>query len=251
MLEVKGIKKKFRRKEVLNNVSFYGKKGEITALLGINGVGKSTLLKIIMGLIKEDDGEVLFDGEKRTYKTYEKIAFVPDVINTYGGMKIKDAFEYMSVMYERWDMNKAYEMLKDFKLNKEDKINNLSKGNIARVASTTKDDKINNLSKGNIARVKIILGFARNPDYLLLDEPFSGIDIFTREKFIASLVSYMNEDIGIILTTHEIKEIENVVDKVVFLSNGKVKSEFYVEDIREKGLSLVDKIREVHKGGKK
>ncbi|XZK75779.1 ABC transporter ATP-binding protein [Clostridium perfringens] len=231
MLEVKGIKKKFRRKEVLNNVSFYGKKGEITALLGINGVGKSTLLKIIMGLIKEDDGEVLFDGEKRTYKTYEKIAFVPDVINTYGGMKIKDAFEYMSVMYERWDMNKAYEMLKDFKLNKE--------------------DKINNLSKGNIARVKIILGFARNPDYLLLDEPFSGIDIFTREKFIASLVSYMNEDIGIILTTHEIKEIENVVDKVVFLSNGKVKSEFYVEDIREKGLSLVDKIREVHKGGKK
>lgn len=231
MLEVMGLKKKFRRKQVLNDVSFKAKKGEITALLGINGVGKSTILKIIMGLVKENQGEVLFDGEKRIYKTYEKIAFVPDVINTYGGMSIKDSFEYMNEMYERWDMNKAYEMLKNFKLNE--------------------NERINNLSKGNLARVKLILGFARNPDYLLLDEPFSGIDVFTREKFIASLISYMDENTGILLTTHEIKEVENVVDKVVFLSDGKIKNEFYVEDVKAQGLSLVDKIREVHKDGKK
>ncbi|MGG5462662.1 ABC transporter ATP-binding protein [Clostridium sp. B9] len=231
MLQVRGLKKNFRRKQVLNDVSFEAEKGEITALLGINGVGKSTILKIIMGLVKENQGEVLFDGEKRTYKTYEKIAFVPDVINTYGGMSIKDSFEYMDEIYERWDMDKAYEMLKKFKLDE--------------------NEKINYLSKGNIARVKIILGFARNPEYILLDEPFSGIDVFTREKFIASLISYMNKDTGILLTTHEIKEVENVVDKVVFLSDGKIKSEFYVEDIKADGLSLVDKIREVHKGGKK
>ncbi|WP_300351276.1 ABC transporter ATP-binding protein [Clostridium sp.] len=231
MLEVMGLKKKFRRKQVLNDVSFKAKKGEITALLGINGVGKSTILKIIMGLVKENQGEVLFDGDKRSYKTYEKIAFVPDVINTYGGMSIKDSFEYMNEMYERWDMNKAYEMLKNFKLNE--------------------NERINNLSKGNLARVKLILGFARNPDYLLLDEPFSGIDVFTREKFIASLISYMDENTGILLTTHEIKEVENVVDKVVFLSDGKIKNEFYVEDVKAQGLSLVDKIREVHKDGKK
>lgn len=231
MLEVRGLKKKFRRKQVLNDVSFKAKKGEITALLGINGVGKSTILKIIMGLIKENQGEVLFDGENRSYKTYEKIAFVPDVINTYGGMSIKDSFEHMNKMYERWDMNKAYEMLKNFKLDE--------------------NERINNLSKGNLARVKLILGFARNPDYLLLDEPFSGIDVFTREKFIASLISYMDENTGILLTTHEIKEVENVVDKVVFLSDGKIKNEFYVEDVKAQGLSLVDKIREVHKDGKK
>lgn len=231
MLEVRGLKKKFRRKQVLNDVSFKAKKGEITALLGINGVGKSTILKIIMGLVKENQGEVLFDGDKRSYKTYEKIAFVPDVINTYGGMSIKDSFEYMNEMYERWDMNKAYEMLKNFKLDE--------------------NERINNLSKGNLARVKLILGFARNPDYLLLDEPFSGIDVFTREKFIASLISYMDENTGILLTTHEIKEVENVVDKVIFLSDGKIKNEFYVEDVKAQGLSLVDKIREVHKDGKK
>ncbi|TBX11788.1 ABC transporter ATP-binding protein [Clostridium perfringens] len=229
MIEVVGFKKKFRRKKVLDNITFNVKKGEITALLGLNGVGKSTLLKIIMGLVKQDEGEVLFNGEKLNYKTYENIAFVPDVLNTYGDMKIKDAFEYMSMMYEKWDMDKAYEMLKDFKL--------------------TDDLKINKLSKGNIARVKLILGFARHPEYLLLDEPFSGIDIFTREKFIESLIGYMDNNIGILLTTHELKEVENIVDKVVFLSDGNIKIEFYVEDVREnEGLSMVEKIREVHEG---
>ncbi|AOY54798.1 ATP-binding cassette domain-containing protein [Clostridium perfringens] len=229
MIEVVGVKKKFRRKKVLENITFNVKKGEITALLGLNGVGKSTLLKIIMGLVKQDKGEVLFNGEKLNYKTYENIAFVPDVLNTYGDMKIKDAFEYMSMMYEKWDMDKAYEMLKDFKL--------------------TDDLKINKLSKGNIARVKLILGFARHPEYLLLDEPFSGIDIFTREKFIESLIGYMDNNIGILLTTHELKEVENIVDKVVFLSDGNIKIEFYVEDVREnEGLSMVEKIREVYEG---
>ena len=229
MIEVVGVKKKFRRKKVLENITFNVKKGEITALLGLNGVGKSTLLKIIMGLVKQDQGEVLFNGEKLNYKTYENIAFVPDVLNTYGDMKIKDAFEYMSMMYKKWDMDKAYEMLKDFKL--------------------TDDLKINKLSKGNIARVKLILGFARHPEYLLLDEPFSGIDIFTREKFIESLIGYMDNNIGILLTTHELKEVENIVDKVVFLSDGNIKIEFYVEDVREnEGLSMVEKIREVHEG---
>ena len=229
MIEVVGVKKKFRRKKVLENITFNVKKGEITALLGLNGVGKSTLLKIIMGLVKQDQGEVLFNGEKLNYKTYENIAFVPDALNTYGDMKIKDAFEYMSMMYEKWDMDKAYEMLKDFKL--------------------TDDLKINKLSKGNIARVKLILGFARHPEYLLLDEPFSGIDIFTREKFIESLIGYMDNNIGILLTTHELKEVENIVDKVVFLSDGNIKIEFYVEDVREnEGLSMVEKIREVHEG---
>ncbi|MDU5651401.1 MAG: ABC transporter ATP-binding protein [Clostridium perfringens] len=229
MIEVVGVKKKFRRKKVLENITFNVKKGEITALLGLNGVGKSTLLKIIMGLVKQDEGEVLFNGEKLNYKTYENIAFVPDVLNTYGDMKIKDAFEYMSMMYEKWDMDKAYEMLKDFKL--------------------TDDLKINKLSKGNIARVKLILGFAIHPEYLLLDEPFSGIDIFTREKFIESLIGYMDNNIGILLTTHELKEVENIVDKVVFLSDGNIKIEFYVEDVREnEGLSMVEKIREVHEG---
>ena len=229
ILSCNNISKSFGTDVIIKSCSFNIEDHEKAAIVGINGAGKSTLLKIIMGLVKQDEGEVLFNGEKLNYKTYENIAFVPDVLNTYGDMKIKDAFEYMSMMYEKWDMDKAYEMLKNFKL--------------------TDDLKINKLSKGNIARVKLILGFARHPEYLLLDEPFSGIDIFTREKFIESLIGYMDNNIGILLTTHELKEVENIVDKVVFLSDGNIKIEFYVEDVREnEGLSMVEKIREVHEG---
>ena len=189
MIEVVGVKKKFRRKKVLENITFNVKKGEITALLGLNGVGKSTLLKIIMGLVKQDEGEVLFNGEKLNYKTYENIAFVPDVLNTYGDMKIKDAFEYMSMMYEKWDMDKAYEMLKDFKL--------------------TDDLKINKLSKGNIARVKLILGFARHPEYLLLDEPFAGLD----ERACNYFVEWIKEKSAqqdFLIVTHRLEPLSGV-----------------------------------------
>lgn len=227
MIEVVGVKKKFRRKKVLENITFNVKKGEITALLGLNGVGKSTLLKIIMGLVKQDQGEVLFNGEKLNYKTYENIAFVPDVLNTYGDMKIKDAFEYMSMMYEKWDMDKAYEMLKDFKL--------------------TDDLKINKLSKGNIARVKLILGFARHPEYLLLDEPFSGIDIFKREDFLKVMTKYITDEQSIIITTHEISEIEMIADDVILIDNGKLSLVFNAEKTREdEGKSILDKMREVY-----
>lgn len=229
MIEVKNAKKRFKKVQALDGVSFTVETGKITALLGVNGVGKSTTLKAIMGLVRLDSGQILIDGEKLTHNTYNKIAFVPDVNSTYKGMTIKEAFEHMAVFYDNWDNKKAYDMLTKFKL---------------------KDDaKINDLSKGNIARVKIILGFAQNPKYLLLDEPFSGIDVFTREKFISSLISYMDDDMAILLTTHEIKEIENLVDDVILLNNGRIIEKFNAQEVREElGISILDKMREVYEG---
>lgn len=227
MIEVKNARKKYRKVQALDDVSFNIETGKITALLGLNGVGKSTTLKAIMGLIKLDSGEILIDGERLNHKIYNKMAFVPDVNSTYKGMTIKEAFQHMDVFYINWDNEKAYEMLKKFKL--------------------SDDLMIHELSKGNIARVKIILGFAQNPKYLLLDEPFSGIDVFTREKFISSLISYMDDDMAIVLTTHEIREIENIVDDIIFLNNGKILGKFNAQEIKEEeGISIMDKMREVY-----
>lgn len=226
MIEVTDVSKSFRRKKVLDGISFSLNKGEITALLGINGVGKSTTLKIIMGLVKQDRGKVLVDGEELTYKNLDKLAFVPDIKNTFRGMKVRECFEYMECFYDKWDSEKAYEMLEEFELNKEDKI-----------------DK---LSKGNISKVKIILGFAQKAEYILMDEPFSGIDIFTREDILNSLINYISEDNGILITTHEIAEIEGVADRVLLLKEGVIKEDFYVEDMKyNEELSLIDKMREV------
>ena len=174
MIEVKNAKKRYKKVQALDDISFEIHEGKITCLLGINGVGKSTILKAICGLIKLDSGEILIDGEKISHKTYEKLAFVPDVDNYFVQFTIKQSFEFMKEFYKNWDDKKAYEMLELFNLND--------------------NSKISNLSKGNVARVKIILGFAQNAKYTILDEPFSGIDIFKREDFLGVMAKYITDN---------------------------------------------------------
>lgn len=228
MIEVKNATKKYKKVKALDNISFEIHEGKITCLLGINGVGKSTVLKAICGLIKLDSGEILIDGEKISHKIYDKVAFVPDVDNYFVQFTIKQSFEFMKEFYKNWDNKKAYEMLDLFNLND--------------------NSKISNLSKGNIARVKIILGFAQNAKYTILDEPFSGIDIFKREDFLKVMTKYITDEQSIIITTHEISEIEMIADDVILIDDGRVSLVFNAEKIREEeGKSIIDKMSEVYK----
>lgn len=229
MIEIKNVSKRYKKLQALDDISFTIEEGKISCILGINGVGKSTILKAIAGLIKIDSGEILIDGQKINHKIYNKISFVPDVDNHFSHFTIKESFEFMKEFYKNWSDEKAYEMLEMFNL----------KDNL----------HISTLSKGNIARVKIVIGFAQNAKYTLLDEPFSGIDIFKREEFIGIMTKYLNEDQSIIITTHEISEIEMLVDDVVIIDNGKVIFKFNAEKTREvEGKSIVDKMREVYRG---
>ncbi|EGT3956466.1 ABC transporter ATP-binding protein [Clostridioides difficile] len=236
MIEIKNVSKtykrmqglKIRKIEALKNVSFNIEKGKITALLGINGVGKSTMLKAIAGLINIDSGEIRIDGEKINEKVYNKLSFVPDVQSHFSNTTIKETFEFMEIFYSKWNKEKSKEMMDIFKLDE--------------------DEIIDNLSKGNIARVKLILGFCQDPEYILLDEPFTGIDLFKREEFIGVIAQYMEENQAIIITTHEIVEIESLVDEVVILDEGQVITSFNAEELREReGKSILDKMREVYK----
>ena len=229
MIEVKNVVKRYKKTKALDNISFNIHEGKITWILGTNGVGKSTILKAISGLVKLDSGEILIDGCKINNKIYDKLAFVPDIDIHFPQLNIKETFEFMSVFYKNWNNEKAYEMLKSF---------NLTDGKV-----------ISKLSKGNKARIKIILGFAQEAKYILLDEPFSGIDIFKREEIIEMMVRYMTDEQSIIITTHEIPEIEMIVDDVILIDNGKLVCKFNAEESREKeGMSIVDKMREVYRG---
>ncbi|MDU7966396.1 MAG: ABC transporter ATP-binding protein [Paeniclostridium sordellii] len=228
MIEVKNATKKYKKVKALDDISFEIHEGKITCLLGINGVGKSTVLKAICGLIQLDSGEILIDGEKISHKIYDKVAFVPDVDNYFVQFTIKQSFEFMKEFYKNWDDKKAYEMLDLFNLND--------------------NSKISNLSKGNIARVKIILGFAQNAKYTILDEPFSGIDIFKREDFLKVMTKYITDEQSIIITTHEISEIEMIADDVILIDDGRVSLVFNAEKTREEeGKSIIDKMSEVYK----
>ena len=228
VIEVKDVTKKFGRKKVLNGISFTAEKGKITCLIGINGVGKTTIMKAIMALTPFDRGEILIDGEKIHSLSYERITFIPDTITMLPQMRIGEAFTFMADFYDCWNQDRASELLQFFKLKE--------------------SDRISDLSKGNTAKVNLLLGLAMDVDYILMDEPFSGIDIFSREQIADVFTSHLIEDRGVIITTHEINDIEHLIDKAVLIDDGVVLKEFNTEEVREnEGKSVVDVMREVYK----
>ncbi|MET1181017.1 ABC transporter ATP-binding protein [Peribacillus simplex] len=226
MIEVKKISKNYGRKKILDDVSFTANKGEVTCLIGINGVGKTTTLKAIMGLTPYK-GEILIDDQKMTKDSYEKITFIPDAPTMLPQMTIKQAMVFMSDFYTSWNPERANQLMGFFKLKEE--------------------NRISELSKGNTAKLNLMLGLSLDVDYVLMDEPFSGIDMFSREQIADVFASHLIEDRGVIITTHEIGDIEHLIDKVILLDNGTVLKEFNTEEMREEeGKSVVDVMREVY-----
>ncbi|MFD9628165.1 ABC transporter ATP-binding protein [Peribacillus muralis] len=226
MIEVKKVSKKYGRKKILDGVSFTANKGEVTCLIGINGVGKTTTLKAIMGLTPYK-GEILINGQTMTKDSYEKITFIPDAPTMLPQMTVKQAMVFMKDFYHSWNQERAVQLLEFFKLKEE--------------------SRISELSKGNTAKLNLMLGLSLDVDYILMDEPFSGIDIFSREQIANVFASHLIEDRGVIITTHEIGDIEHLIDKVILLDNGTVLKEFNTEEMREEeGKSVVDVMREVY-----
>lgn len=227
MIKVSNVSKKFGRKHVLRNINFTANKGEITCLIGINGVGKSTTMKAIMGLTPIDQGEILIDEKKIHHSMYENITFIPDTLTMLPSFTVGEAIQFMEDFYVNWNQERAKELLGFFRLNT--------------------DEKLGELSKGNAAKANLLFGLGLDVDYVLMDEPFSGIDMFSREQIAKVFTSHLIEDRGVIITTHEINDIEHLLDKVILLDNGEILKEFYTEELRSKeGKSVIDVMREVY-----
>src|SRR5699024_10225546 len=127
MIEVKHIQQRFGRNKVLKDVSFTANKGEITCLIGVNGVGKTTMLNGIMQLTPFNGGQVLMNGKPITKNSYEKITFIPDAMTMLPHMRIREAMQFMADFYKSWNQKRAEDMLYFFKLKQEERILNLSK----------------------------------------------------------------------------------------------------------------------------
>ncbi|MBQ4164165.1 MAG: ABC transporter ATP-binding protein [Turicibacter sp.] len=227
MLELRNVTKRYGRKVILDDISIQFKTGYITCLLGLNGVGKSTTMKSIMKLTPINKGDILVDGEKITQKNINKLSYVPDIpIHDLGWSALQN-LEFAKVFYRDFDMDKAKRMIQFFKI--------------------PTDKKLKELSKGNLARFNIIVGVCQNAPYLLLDEPFSGIDVFTRQSFISLLKSeFLEENQTVIITTHEIDEVQDLADYVILLEDGKVFANFSKEEAKAEGLSIVEKMRTLY-----
>ena len=229
MIELRNVTKKYGRKVILDDISLTFEKGKITCLLGLNGVGKSTTMKSIMGLIPINKGEILLEGKPVSRKNIDQIAFLADIPTHDLNWTVEENLKMAQVYFDSFDMAKAERMVEFFNLPKE--------------------KRLKELSKGNLARFNIIVGLSQNAPYVLMDEPFSGIDIFSREDFIASLKSdFMIEGQTIIITTHEIDEIEGIADHIVLIEEGRVMRQFSKDEADKEGLSVVEKMRKIYRG---
>jgi ABC-2 type transport system ATP-binding protein len=227
LLQVHEVTKKYRSKQALAGVSFTLGPGKITGLLGSNGSGKSTMMKIIAGLAQPTSGTVSILGEPVGLTTKAAVSFMPDRPLTESWMKVKDALQYYRDFYADFDNDKALRMLEFMKLRA--------------------NDSVRTLSKGMNERLQLTLALSRRASLYLLDEPIGGVDPVARTRILDALVEFYEEDSTILISTHLITDIERIFDDVIFIKEGKIVMHSDVEDIRlTHGKSIIELFREVY-----
>lgn len=226
ILECSKLSKSYLTKKALKEVEFKIPKGKIVGLLGPNGSGKTTFLKIAAGILRQSSGEVLIDGKKPGVETKAVVSYLPDINFLYKWMKISDALNFFSDFYKDFDMKRAEELLQFMKLEK--------------------DSKVTSLSKGMLEKLHLTLTLSRKAKLYILDEPLGGVDPTAREKIIDAILNNYSEDSSMIVTTHLVNDIERLFDDVAFISEGKIVLQGNAEELRtEKGKSIDELYREV------
>ena len=228
IVEFKNVYKSYGKKEVLIDLNVSIPKGKIIGLLGQNGSGKSTMIKLINGLLQPNKGEIKINGMKPSIKTKKIVSYLPERTYLNDWMKVKDILSFFNDFYEDFDMQKSYEMLKSLKIDKNEKLKNMSKG--------TKE------------KVQLILVMARKADLYILDVPIGGVDPAARSFILDTILKNFDENSTLLIATHLISEIENICDDVIFISNGNIVLQGNVDEIREeKGKSIDALFREEFK----
>ncbi|MTK12665.1 MAG: ABC transporter ATP-binding protein [Clostridiaceae bacterium] len=228
ILKAVKLEKGYFNKKALDGLDLEIKKGKIVGLLGPNGSGKTTFLKIAAGLLRPTGGEILIDDHKPGVYTKSMVSYLPDKDYLFKWMKIKDAIQFFKDFYKDFDEKKAKELLEFMNLD----INS----------------KIPTLSKGMSEKLYLTLVLSRKAKLYILDEPLGGVDPTTREKILDAILDNYSEDSSIIITTHLVNDIERLFDDVAFISEGKIVLSGNAEELRnEKGMSIDQLYREVFK----
>lgn len=228
ILECKNLRKAYKKGVyVLDGLNLSIPKGKIVGLLGPNGCGKSTLIKIIAGLLQKNEGEVLVDGMEISENTKAIVSYLPERTYFNSWMRVDELVDFFKEFYEDFDQERAYALLKDLNINPMAKLKSLSKG--------TKE------------KVQLILVMSRRAKLYLLDEPIAGVDPAAREYILSTIISNYNPEATVIITTHLISDVEQVLDEYVFISyGGKILRQGAVDESREEtGCSLDELFREV------
>lgn len=226
ILECKGLTRKFNHFFALSNVDLTLERGEIIGLLGPNGSGKTTLIKLINGLLLPTDGQITVNGSVPGVETKKIVSYLPERGCLDERRRISELISYYSDFYSDFDVSRAHTMLKDLDIDPSLRLKTLSKG--------TKE------------KVQLILVLSRDAQLYVLDEPIGGVDPAARDYILRTILTNYNEDASVLISTHLIADVENVLDRVLFLQNGQITLNASVDEIRSGHKKSVDALfREV------
>lgn len=226
ILEAKAISKRYFKKKALNGVDITIEKGKIVGILGPNGSGKTTFLKLIAGLIRPSDGDIQVCGNDISYKTKELVSYLPDSDFLYPWMKVEEAKKVYQTFFKDFNPKKFDELVEFMKLES--------------------DMTVKSLSKGMKEKLALALTLSREAKLIVLDEPLNGVDPVAREQILQAILKGFSFESSMIITSHLINEVESLLDEVCFLKEGKVELIGNAEDLRsEKNMSLDQIYREV------
>lgn len=228
LLECNNLTKRYGKKTALDRINLTIESGHIIGLLGPNGSGKTTLIKIMNGLLTPSEGEITVKGNKIGVESKKVISYLPD--HTYLNMnqRVRDVIDFFKMFYEDFDETRAYDMLAKLHINPSDPLKTMSKG--------TKE------------KVQLILVMSRRADLYVLDEPIAGVDPAARDYILNIILTNYDPAASIIISTHLISDIENILDEVIFIQDGQIRLTSSVEEIRqEKGKSVDALFREVYR----
>ena len=230
ILESREITKKYGSKTAVNQVSLSLEAGLVYAMLGPNGSGKTTWMKMAAGLVKPTSGEILYQGNPVGVQSKREIAYMSTEPYFYSWMTVADVGKYYEDFFQDFSMEKYNEMISRMEL--------------------TGDMKAKKLSSGMMAKLKIAVTMAREAKIYLLDEPLNGIDILAREQIMKSILEAVAPDVTLVISSHLVDELERVADAAIFMKDGQLVEQCMIEELRiNRHKSVVDLYREIYGHG--
>ena len=214
--------KEFDNKKILKDVNLIIPKGRIIGLLGKNGMGKTTLLKLINDLLTPTSGEVLINGKKPNIDSKKAISYLPERTYLDKSMKVSQIITFFDEFYDNFNKEKAIRLLKDLDLD----INS----------------KVSKMSKGMQEKLQLILVMSRETELYILDEPLGGVDPATRDYILDTILSNFSEGASVIISTHIISDIERILDDVIFIDKGEIVLSSPADELRKKENASIDEI---------
>ena len=226
LLTCTGLTKQYGSKAALDNLNLTLPRGRIIGLLGPNGSGKTTLIKLINGLLAPTAGQLYINGNEPGPDTKKVVSYLPERTYFNSWMKVNDILDFFCDFYADFRRNRAEDMLQRLGIDPTARLSTMSKG--------TKE------------KVQLIIVMSRDADLYCLDEPIGGVDPAARDYILQTIISNYNENASVLISTHLISDIENVLDDVIFIQNGHIRLHTSVDAIREQEGKSVDTLfREV------